>query len=220
MAQQRAQQSVSGTGGGSHGGIADGNARAQGPGGSTISSDIQTHQGSQSVGGIGSHDGGNSHGQEPERSTSAESNIHNANDQPLQQGSANLNEGGQNTLRRAGALGFVASAASAFDAAKDIMEALRGKHTNLASELEVLLTEIGSFWLCACFSADAVNKHVIDVEVPGQYFTDQEIAPDHTVKLDRVAADIPIVRRHGSSFRRLTLIGSDGSQRHFIVHTS
>jgi transformation/transcription domain-associated protein len=139
MAQQRAQQSVSGTGGGSHGGIADGNARAQGPGGSTLSSDIQAHQGSQSVGGIGSHDGGNSHGQEPERSTSAESNIHNANDQPLQQGSANLNEGGQNTLRRAGALGFVASAASAFDAAKDIMEALRGKHANLASELEVIL---------------------------------------------------------------------------------
>jgi transformation/transcription domain-associated protein len=48
----------------------------------------------------------------------------------------------------------------------------------------------------------------------------QEIAPDHTVKLERVGADIPIVRRHGSSFRRLTLIGSDGSQRHFIVQTS
>ena len=48
----------------------------------------------------------------------------------------------------------------------------------------------------------------------------KEIAPDHTVKLDRVGADIPIVRRHGSSFRRLTLIGSDGSQRHFIVQTS
>lgn len=28
------------------------------------------------------------------------------------------------------------------------------------------------------------------------------------------------MRRHGSSFRRLTLIGSDGSQRHFIVQTS
>ncbi|KAE8675736.1 hypothetical protein F3Y22_tig00111644pilonHSYRG00017 [Hibiscus syriacus] len=48
----------------------------------------------------------------------------------------------------------------------------------------------------------------------------QEIAPDHTIKLDRVGADIQIVRRHGSSFRRLTLIGSDGSQRHFIVQTS
>lgn len=40
------------------------------------------------------------------------------------------------------------------------------------------------------------------------------------MKLDRVGPDIPIVRRHGSSFRRLTLIGSDGSQRHFIVQTS
>lgn len=52
------------------------------------------------------------------------------------------------------------------------------------------------------------------------YWILQEVAPDHTVKLDRVGADIPIVRRHGSSFRRLTLIGSDGSQRHFIVQTS
>ncbi|RYQ79865.1 hypothetical protein Ahy_Scaffold1g106653 isoform A [Arachis hypogaea] len=220
MVQQRAQQSVSGSSGGSLGGT-------------TLSSDVQVHQGSQSAGGIGSHDGGNSHGQEAERSTSAESSMHNGNDQPLQQGSANLNE-----------------AASAFDAAKDIMEALRSKHANLASELEILLTEIGSRFVTlpeerllavvnallhrcykyptattaevpqslkkelsgvcrACFSADAVNKHV-----------DFEIAPDHTVKLDRVAADIPIVRRHGSSFRRLTLIGSDGSQRHFIVQTS
>ncbi|PON46354.1 Phosphatidylinositol 3-kinase, Vps34 type [Parasponia andersonii] len=48
----------------------------------------------------------------------------------------------------------------------------------------------------------------------------QEIAPDHTVKLDRVGADIAIMPRHGSSFRRLTLIGSDGSQRHFIVQKS
>lgn len=46
------------------------------------------------------------------------------------------------------------------------------------------------------------------------------MTPDHTVKLDRVGADVPIVRRHGSSFRRLTLMGSDGSQRHFIVQTS
>ncbi|KAK4258368.1 hypothetical protein QN277_007826 [Acacia crassicarpa] len=327
MAQQRAQQSVSGTSAGSLGGLADGNARVQGPGGGPLSSDNQVHQGSQSSGGIGSHNGRSSHGQEPERSTSAESSMHNGNDQPLQQGSANVNEGGQNTLRRAGAIGLAASAASAFDAAKDIMEALRSKHANLAFELEVLLTEIGSRFVTlpeerllavvnallhrcykyptattaevpqslkkelsgvcrACFSADAINKHVdfvreykqdferdldpestatfpatlseltgrlkdwknvlqsnvedrfpavlkleeesrvlrdfhgIDVEVPGQYFTDQEIAPDHTVKLDRVAADIPIVRRHGSSFRRLTLIGSDGSQRHFIVQTS
>lgn len=276
------------------------------------------HQGSQSNDGVNTQ-----HGQEPERSTIGDgSNVNGGTDQ---QGSSNVNEnGGQ---RRNGALGLVASAASAFDAAKDIMEALRSKHTNLASELEILLTEIGSRFVTlpeerllavvnallhrcykyptattaevpqslkkelsgvcrACFSADAVNKHVdfvreykqdferdldpestttfpstlsdltarlkhwknilqsnvedrfpailkleeesrvlrdfhmVDVEVPGQYFTDQEITPDHTVKLDRVGADIPIVRRHGSSFRRLTLIGSDGSQRHFIVQTS
>ncbi|KAM7524076.1 hypothetical protein LguiA_013978 [Lonicera macranthoides] len=306
MAQQRMQQNVSGAGGGS-------------------ASENQA-QGSQTGGAVGPHDGGNSQVQESERST--EGNVHGGNDQALQQGSSNINDGGQNPLRRNnGAVGLVASAASAFDAAKDIMEALRSKHSNLASELENLLTEIGSRFVTlpeerllavvnallhrcykyptattaevpqslkkelsgvcrACFSADAVNKHVefvreykqdferdldpestatfpatlselterlkhwknvlqsnvedrfpavlkleeesrvlrdfhvVDVEVPGQYFTDQEVAPDHTVKLDRVGADIPIVRRHGSSFRRLTLIGSDGSQRHFIVQTS
>ncbi|KAL0916113.1 hypothetical protein M5K25_013596 [Dendrobium thyrsiflorum] len=36
------------------------------------------------------------------------------------------------------------SAASVFDAAKDIMKALRNKHPNLASKLEALLLEIGS----------------------------------------------------------------------------
>ncbi|XP_043814591.1 transformation/transcription domain-associated protein isoform X2 [Manihot esculenta] len=324
MAQQRMQQNVSGAGAGSLG-MSDGNARVS-HSGSTLTPDSQVHQGPQPGSGIGSHDGGNS--QEPERSaaTTVESSVHAGNDQPLQQNSSTINDSGQNALRR-GALGFVASAGSAFDAAKDIMEALRSKHTNLASELEVLLTEIGSRFVTlpeerllavvnallhrcykyptattaevpqslkkelsgvcrACFSADAVNKHVdfvreykqdferdldpestvtfpatlaelterlkhwknvlqsnvedrfpavlkleeesrvlrdfhvVDVEVPGQYFSDQEIAPDHTVKLDRVGADIPIVRRHGSSFRRLTLIGSDGSQRHFIVQTS
>ncbi|KAM7251269.1 hypothetical protein ACFE04_023152 [Oxalis oulophora] len=268
--------------------------------------------------------------------------------------SSNMSEGSsQNAMRRNSASGLVA-----FDAAKDIMDALRSKHTNLANELEVLLTEIGSRFVTlpeerllavvnallhrcykyptattaevpqslkkelsgvcrACFSADATNKHVefvreykqdfecdldpeststfpstlselterlkhwknilqnnvedrfpavlkleeesrilrdfhvVEVEIPGQYFSDQvdrvirfcpiptqlrsdlfdpvtlqitrvyqEISPDHTVKLDKVGADIPIVRRHGSSFRRLTLIGSDGSQRHFIVQTS
>ena len=63
--------------------------------------------------------------------------AHAGNDQPMQQNSSTINEGGQNALRRNGAFGLVSSAASAFDAAKDIMEALRSKHANLASELEV-----------------------------------------------------------------------------------
>lgn len=48
----------------------------------------------------------------------------------------------------------------------------------------------------------------------------QDVPPEHAVKLDRLGADVPIVRRHGSSHRRLTMIGSDGSQRHFLVQTS
>ena len=82
---------------------------------------------------------GNSHGQEPERS-GTESSVHAGNDQSMQQTTSTINEGGQNALRRSGALGLVASAAGAFDAAKDIMEALRSKHTNLASELEVMIS--------------------------------------------------------------------------------
>ncbi|XP_022879771.1 transcription-associated protein 1-like isoform X2 [Olea europaea var. sylvestris] len=326
MAAQRMQQNVSGPFVSGSIGLASGSSRVAGQIGSSLASDSQIHQGVQSTGGLGSHDGSSSQVQEPERSATVEGSIPSGNDQSLHQSSSN-NDIGQNALRRNSALGFVASAASAFDAAKDIMETLRSKHTNLASELEILLTEIGSRFVTlpeerllavvnallhrcykyptattaevpqslkkelsgvcrACFSAEALTKHVefvdeyktdferdldpestatfpstlaeltqrlkhwknilqrnvedrfpailkledesrvlrdfhvVEVEVPGQYFTDQEVAPDHTVKLDRVGADIPIVRRHGSSFRRLTLIGSDGSQRHFIVQTS
>ncbi|TYI41023.1 hypothetical protein ES332_A02G205400v1 [Gossypium tomentosum] len=301
--------------------------RMQQNSGGNLPPDNQVNQVTHSGSGIGSHDGSNSHGQDPERSNVTENSVQTGNDQPMQQSSSSISDSGQSAMRRNGSLGLVASAASAFDAAKDIMETLRSKHANLAGELEVLLTEIGSRFVTlpeerllavvnallhrcykyptattaevpqslkkelsgvcrACFSADAVNKHVdfvrdykqdferdldpestttfpatlselterlkhwknilqsnvedrfpavlkleeeskvlrdfhmVDVEIPGQYFSDQEIAPDHTVKLDRVGADVPIVRRHGSSFRRLTLIGSDGSQRHFIVQTS
>ncbi|XP_075091326.1 uncharacterized protein LOC107801589 isoform X2 [Nicotiana tabacum] len=323
MAQQRMQQNVAGASAAGSMGLVDGNARMAGQSGGSSAADNHIPQGAQSGGGVGSHDGSSSQIQEPER---PDNSMPSGNDQSLHQSSSG-GDGGQAALRRNSALTLVASAASAFDAAKDIMETLRSKHSNLASELEILLTEIGSRFVTlpeerllavvnallhrcykyptattaevpqslkkelsgvcrACFSADAVNKHVefvreykqdferdldpdstatfpatlselterlkhwknvlqsnvedrfpavlkledesrvlrdfhvVDVEVPGQYFTDQAIAPDHTVKLDRVGADIPIVRRHGSSFRRLTLIGSDGSQRHFIVQTS
>ncbi|GAB2260071.1 hypothetical protein Droror1_Dr00010926 [Drosera rotundifolia] len=318
MAQQRAQQ---GTSSGAFG-MSDGHARMQSQG--AMSSDNSAQQ-TPSGPGMAPHDVGTSNNQEQERS-GIEGGMHPGNEPHMQQASSSMNEGSQMALRRNNALSLMASAASAFDAAKDIMEALRSKHSNLASELEILLTEIGSRFVTlpeerllavvnallhrcykyptattaevppalkkelsgvcrACFSADAVNKHVefvreykqdferdldpesssfpatladlterlkhwknvlqsnvedrfptalkleeeskvlrdfhvVDVEVPGQYFTDQEITPDHTVKLDRIGPDVAIVRRHGSSFRRLTLIGSDGSQRHFIVQTS
>jgi transformation/transcription domain-associated protein len=272
-----------------------------------------------------SHDGSNPQGQESDRGQTTDGNAP-AGSESSQTNPAGIHDS-QAGIRRNAGLSWGASAVTAFDAAKDVMEALRNKHTNLASELEVFLTEIGSRFVplpeerllavvhallhrcykyptattaevpqslkkelsgvCrACFSADTVNKHVefvneykrdferdldpestttfpatlsdlterlkhwknvlqsnvedrfpavlkleeesralrefhvVDVEVPGQYFADQEIAPDHTIKLDRIGADLPIVRRHGSSFRRLTIVGSDGSQRHFLVQTS
>jgi hypothetical protein len=139
MAQQRMQQTATAAGAGSLG-LVDGNARVQSHGGSSaLATDSPVHQGAQSSGGIGTHDGGNTHGQEPERSTAVESSMHAGNEQPLQHSSLMISESGQNAVRRNGALGFVTSAASAFEAAKEIMEALRSKHSNLAGELEVMI---------------------------------------------------------------------------------
>ncbi|KAJ7564762.1 hypothetical protein O6H91_02G032300 [Diphasiastrum complanatum] len=266
-----------------------------------------------------------SNGQDSERG-GGDGNIP-AGTEALQPGSAGLTDS-QIALRRTIGNPWQGQAAvSAFDAAKDIMETLRSKHINLASEMEVMLTEIGARFVplpeerllavvhallhrcykyptattaevpqslkkelagvCkACFSTDTITKHVefvneykrdfeqnldpestetfpatlaelterlkhwkgvlqsnvedrlpavlkleeesralrefhvLDIEVPGQYCNEKEIAPDHTVKLDRIGADVPIVRRHGSSHRRLTMIGNDGSQKHFLVQTS
>lgn len=150
---QRMQQSVSGVGTTGSIGLADGSARVQG--GSAMVSE------NQPAGSIGSHDGNSSQGQEGERSATAEGVMASGNDQSLHQSTSN-NEG-QNALRRNGAMGLVASAASAFDAAKDIMETLRSKHNNLASELEVLLRFflswypfLSSLWeSIICFSASS-----------------------------------------------------------------
>ena len=113
---QRMQQNASGVAG--HGG---GNLPSE------------THQGAQISGAGGTHNSGNPHGQESERST-AENNAHPGNDQSMHQSNSTNSE---NTARQNGA-SLAISAAGAFDAAKDIMEALRSKHNNLASELEVI----------------------------------------------------------------------------------
>lgn len=132
MAQQRMQQNASISG---SVGLADSNARLASHGGGSLASDNQVHQGNQASGTVASNDGANAQMQDSERSSAVEGG---GNDQSLQQTSSNINDNGQNGLRRTGALGLVASAASAFDAAKDVMEALRSKHNNLASELEVI----------------------------------------------------------------------------------
>eukprot|EP00898_Chlorokybus_atmophyticus_P003741 jgi/Chlat1/4368/Chrsp29S04524 len=62
--------------------------------------------------------------------------------------------------------------------------------------------------------------NVMEVEIPGQYYSDLFQQPEHIVKLERMGADVPIVRRHGSSHRRITMVGSDGSERNFLVQTS
>ena len=113
---QRMQQNASGVAG--HGG---GNLPSE------------THQGAQISGAGGTHNSGKPHGQESERST-AENNVHPGNDQSMHQSNSTNRE---NTARQNGA-SLAISAAGAFDAAKDIMEALRSKHNNLASELEVI----------------------------------------------------------------------------------
>ncbi|KAH0969085.1 hypothetical protein GBA52_029052 [Prunus armeniaca] len=202
---QRMQQSASGASAVSIG-LADGNARVQGHIGSNLSSDNQVHQAAQTVAEL------------------VLMMVHRCREwYPYgneQQSSSTINDGGQSALRRNGALGSVPSAASAFDAAKDIMEALRSKHTNLASELETLLTEIGSRFVTlpeerllavvnallhrcykyptattaevpqslkkelsgvcrACFSQDAVNKHVEFVREYKQDF-ERDLDPGST----------------------------------------
>lgn len=155
MAQQRMQQNVSGVGAAGSMGLADGSTRAQG--GGAMVSENQLHQGVQPTGSIGSHDGSSSQVQETERAGAAEGSMPSANDQSLHQ-SASSNDG-QNALRRNGAMGLVASAASAFDAAKDIMETLRSKHTNLASELEVLFVCLS--WVSISFYSFTIRNMLL-----------------------------------------------------------
>lgn len=55
--------------------------------------------------------------------------------------------------------------------------------------------------------------------MPGQHLRNVEVTPEATVFVERVGADIAIVRRHGTSARRLAFHGSDGHTRYFLVQT-
>ena len=64
-----------------------------------------------------------------------------------------------------------------------------------------------------------------EAEVPGERAGESApaapaSAPEALVKLERVGAEVQIVRRHGTSFRCLTFLGVDGSERRFLVQTS
>ena len=62
----------------------------------------------------------------------------------------------------------------------------------------------------------------LDVEIPGQYMGEfsEPPQPERLVKLEGVGGDIDIVRRQGTSYRRLQLVGNDGKRRSFLVQTS
>lgn len=56
-----------------------------------------------------------------------------------------------------------------------------------------------------------------DVELPGQYLAGLEVHPDSITYLEGIGAGVAIVRRNASSFRRLSLLCSDGLTRHMLV---
>lgn len=55
--------------------------------------------------------------------------------------------------------------------------------------------------------------------MPGQWLNGEEVQQDQTIMLERIGADVAIVRRHSSSYRRLQFYGSDGKTRNFLVQT-
>ena len=59
-----------------------------------------------------------------------------------------------------------------------------------------------------------------DVEMPGQYASCQDPIPDQHVKLERLGMDVAIVRRGLLSQRRITFLGSDGREYHFVVDST
>jgi phosphatidylinositol kinase/protein kinase (PI-3 family) len=59
-----------------------------------------------------------------------------------------------------------------------------------------------------------------DVEMPGQYASCQDPIPDQHVKLERLGMDVAIVRRGLLSQRRITFLGSDGHDYHFVVDST
>ena len=60
----------------------------------------------------------------------------------------------------------------------------------------------------------------LDIEIPGQYLdVDSSGSAERSTKLDRFGSNVAIIRRHGSSYRRLKLFSADGSSHFFLVQT-
>ncbi|KAF9619194.1 hypothetical protein IFM89_005748 [Coptis chinensis] len=138
LAKQRMHKNTSGPSTGSIG-LADGDGRVLYHTERKSTSD--NHQDPQGTLSVGSHHGRNSHEKEHERFTPTEGSTLARPAQMLQKISSAAD---QCSARHNSALVPAASATSVYDAAKDIMDALRSKHSNLAAEPKILLSEIGS----------------------------------------------------------------------------
>ena len=66
------------------------------------------------------------------------------------------------------------------------------------------------------YLAEFEHQKYDEIDVPGQYLLLREVGSDF-VKLERFDSQVEIVRRHGTSFRRIIMIGNDGSRTGFIV---
>jgi transformation/transcription domain-associated protein len=64
------------------------------------------------------------------------------------------------------------------------------------------------------------NFQSCDIEIPGQYFTDQEPSFNTGVLIHSFDSDVPVYRHHGFSSRRLAIRGNDGNLYYFFVHLS
>eukprot|EP00466_Bigelowiella_natans_P000476 jgi/Bigna1/33130/e_gw1.1.3.1 len=59
-----------------------------------------------------------------------------------------------------------------------------------------------------------------DIEIPGQYLTDQEPQVDQNVVLHRFHPDVKVHHTHGFSHRRIGMRGNDGKRYSFLVQYS
>jgi len=59
-----------------------------------------------------------------------------------------------------------------------------------------------------------------DIEIPGQYLTDQEPTVDQNVVLHRFHPDVKVHHTHGFSHRRIGMRGNNGKQYSFLVQYS
>ncbi len=77
----------------------------------------------------------------------------------------------------------------------------------------------GSHYTCRQSTVGVQEQSFTDVEMPGQYLGTAEVAPEAVVYLERFGANVGIVRRHATSYRRLAMNGSNGKTLYFLVQT-